>query len=204
MMWGCILLFIIGAELAFRLWHHRKFGRAYHVALQFPWEENYITAHPFLTFSYKRNAKITQNQSIPYPLHPHKFFSYYEKNKLNNYGHLGEDFLENKDPNTLRIICLGDSTTCNNVGDGYADHSYPDMLAAQLNDKLDKGVTVAVERRVRHATYGKIQRRTTTFMVHDENNSAKVGDRIAMVETRPFSHRKRFVVTRIIERAESL
>lgn len=79
-----------------------------------------------------------------------------------------------------------------------------EVFGVVVRDKLDKGVTVAVERRVRHATYGKIRRRTTKFTVHDENNSAKVGDRVAMVETRPFSHRKRFVVTRIIDRAESL
>ncbi len=79
-----------------------------------------------------------------------------------------------------------------------------EVFGVVVRDKLDKGVAVAVERRVRHAVYGKIQRRTTTFMAHDENNSAKVGDRIAMVETRPFSRRKRFVVTRVVERAESL
>ena len=79
-----------------------------------------------------------------------------------------------------------------------------EVVGVVVRDKLDRGVIVAVERRVRHGLYGKIQRRTSTFMAHDAENSAKVGDRIAMVETRPFSQRKRFVVTRIIERAESL
>ena len=62
-------------------------------------------------------------------------------------------------------------------------------------------VVVAVERRVSHDVYGKIQRRTSKFMAHDEANTAKVGDRIAMVESRPLSRRKRYVVTRVIERA---
>ena len=62
-------------------------------------------------------------------------------------------------------------------------------------------VIVAVERRVRNALYGKIQRRTSTFMAHDESNDAKVGDRVAMVESRPLSKRKRFVVTRVVSRA---
>ena len=70
-----------------------------------------------------------------------------------------------------------------------------------VRDKMDRGVVVAVERRVSHDVYGKIQRRTSRFMAHDEANTAKVGDRIAMVESRPLSRRKRYVVTRVIERA---
>jgi small subunit ribosomal protein S17 len=70
-----------------------------------------------------------------------------------------------------------------------------------VRNKMDRGVIVAVERRVSHDVYGKIQRRTSKFMAHDEANSAKIGDRIAMVESRPLSRRKRYVVTRVIERA---
>jgi small subunit ribosomal protein S17 len=70
-----------------------------------------------------------------------------------------------------------------------------------VRSKMDRGVIVAVERRVSHDVYGKIQRRTSKFMAHDEANSAKIGDRIAMVESRPLSRRKRYVVTRVIERA---
>ncbi len=70
-----------------------------------------------------------------------------------------------------------------------------------VRDKLDKGVIVAVERRVRDGVYGKIRWRTTKFMAHDESNSLKVGDRVAMVESRPLSRRKRFVVVRVVERA---
>jgi small subunit ribosomal protein S17 len=70
-----------------------------------------------------------------------------------------------------------------------------------VRDKMDKGVIVAVERRVRDGVYGKIRRRTTKFMAHDESNSLKVGDRVAMVESRPLSRRKRFVVVRVVERA---
>ena len=79
-----------------------------------------------------------------------------------------------------------------------------EIIGVVVRDKLDKGVTVAVERRVRNESYGKIQRRTRTFMAHDEANSAKVGDRVAMVESRPLSHRKRFVVTRVVARAETV
>ena len=76
-----------------------------------------------------------------------------------------------------------------------------EVIGVVVRDKVDKGVLVAVERRVRDAVYGKIRRRTTRFMAHDEENSAKVGDRVAMVESRPLSRRKRFVVARVVERA---
>lgn len=79
-----------------------------------------------------------------------------------------------------------------------------ELIGVVLQDKMDKGVVVGVARRVRHKAYGKIQRLTSTFMAHDEANSAKVGDRIAMVESRPLSKRKRFIVTRVVERAETL
>jgi len=79
-----------------------------------------------------------------------------------------------------------------------------EVVGLVVRDKLDRGVIVAVERRVRHSLYGKIQRRTSKFMAHDEDNSAKVGDRIAMVESRPLSRRKRYTVTRVIERAETV
>ena len=79
-----------------------------------------------------------------------------------------------------------------------------EVVGVVRRNKLDKGVVVAVERRVRNVAYGKIQRRTSLFMVHDENNSAKVGDRVAIVETRPLSRRKRFVVVRVVERAKTV
>ena len=79
-----------------------------------------------------------------------------------------------------------------------------EVIGVVVRDKLDKGVIVAVERRVRHAFYGKIQRRTSKFMAHDEANAAKVGDRVAMVESRPLSRQKRFIVTRVVERARTI
>ena len=76
-----------------------------------------------------------------------------------------------------------------------------EVVGVVVRDRMDRGVIVAVERRVSHDVYGKIQRRTSKFMAHDEANSARVGDRIAMVESRPLSKRKRYVVTRVLERA---
>jgi small subunit ribosomal protein S17 len=73
-----------------------------------------------------------------------------------------------------------------------------------VSDKMDKTVVVAVERKVRHEVYGKTQRKTSKFVAHDEKNEAKVGDRVAITETRPLSRRKRWTVTSIVEKAKEL
>ena len=72
-----------------------------------------------------------------------------------------------------------------------------------VSDKMNQSIVVAVERRIRHGLYGKIQRRTSRFMAHDPANDAKVGDVVAMVETRPISRRKRWAVTRVVNRART-
>jgi small subunit ribosomal protein S17 len=69
---------------------------------------------------------------------------------------------------------------------------------------MDKSVVVAVERQVRHGVYGKQQRLTSRFMAHDEKNEAGVGDRVALVSSRPLSRRKRWVVTRIVQKVRAV
>jgi small subunit ribosomal protein S17 len=76
-----------------------------------------------------------------------------------------------------------------------------EVIAVVVSNKMQKSVVVAIERQVRHGLYGKTQRRTTKFMAHDEANTAKVGDKVAIVESRPLSARKRWVVTRVVEQA---
>jgi small subunit ribosomal protein S17 len=71
-----------------------------------------------------------------------------------------------------------------------------------VSDKMNKSVVVAVERQIRDALYGKTQKRTSKFLAHNEANDAKVGDRVAIVEARPMSRRKRWVVTRVVEKAK--
>jgi small subunit ribosomal protein S17 len=73
-----------------------------------------------------------------------------------------------------------------------------------VSDKMDKSVVVAVERQIRHDVYGKTQKRTSKFLAHNEANDAKVGDRVAIVESRPLSRRKRWVVTRVVEKAKEV
>lgn len=70
-----------------------------------------------------------------------------------------------------------------------------------VSDKMEKTVVVAIERRVRHAVYGKMMTRTKKLKAHDEENSAKLGDTVRIMETRPLSKDKRFRVVEIIERA---
>ena len=76
-----------------------------------------------------------------------------------------------------------------------------ELQGVVVSDRMQKSVVVAVERRVQHGVYGKTQKRTSTFLAHDEQDDAKVGDRVAITETRPMSRRKRWAVTRVIERA---
>ena len=79
-----------------------------------------------------------------------------------------------------------------------------EIFGKVVSDKMAKSVVVTVERRVLHGMYGKQQRLTSRFMAHDEKNEAKVGDTVALVSSRPLSRRKRWVVTRIVERAPEL
>ena len=76
-----------------------------------------------------------------------------------------------------------------------------EVTGTVVRDKMAKSRVVAVERQVRHETYGKAQRLTSTFMAHDEQNETRIGDVVAMVESRPLSARKRWVITRIAKRA---
>jgi small subunit ribosomal protein S17 len=79
-----------------------------------------------------------------------------------------------------------------------------EVISVVVSNKMQKSVVVSIERQVRHGVYGKTQRRTTTFMAHDEGNTAKIGDKVAIVESRPLSARKRWVVTRVVEAAEQI
>jgi small subunit ribosomal protein S17 len=77
-----------------------------------------------------------------------------------------------------------------------------ELQGVVVSDKMQKSVVVAVERRVQHPVYGKTQKRTSRFVAHSEGDTAaRLGDRVAITETRPMSARKRWTVTRVIERA---
>ena len=71
-----------------------------------------------------------------------------------------------------------------------------------VSDKMDKTVVVAVEDRFKHAVYSKVVRRTSKLKAHDEQNSAGIGDRVLLMETRPLSSSKRWRVVEILEKAK--
>ena len=71
-----------------------------------------------------------------------------------------------------------------------------------VSDKMDKTIVVAIEDNVVHPMYGKVIKRTTKVHAHDEENTAGVGDRVEVMETRPLSRTKRWRLTRIIEKAK--
>lgn len=71
-----------------------------------------------------------------------------------------------------------------------------------VSDKMDKTITVIVEDRVKHALYGKVMRKSHKVKAHDEGNTAGVGDRVLIMETRPLSATKRWRLVEILEKAK--
>lgn len=69
------------------------------------------------------------------------------------------------------------------------------------SDKMDKSITVAIERRVKHPLYGKFITKTTKLRVHDEGNECRVGDSVEIRESRPISKTKSWTLVRVITRA---
>ncbi|MFQ5577029.1 MAG: 30S ribosomal protein S17 [Anaerolineae bacterium] len=70
-----------------------------------------------------------------------------------------------------------------------------------VSDKMDKTIVVSVERIKRHRLYGKVIRLKKKYKAHDETNAASQGDTVKIIESRPFSKEKRWIMTEIIERA---
>lgn len=71
-----------------------------------------------------------------------------------------------------------------------------------VSDKMDKTIVVAIKTKVKHPLYGKTVNRTNKLKAHDEENSAKVGDKVKVMETRPLSKDKRWRLCEIIEVAK--
>jgi len=75
------------------------------------------------------------------------------------------------------------------------------LVGRVLSNRMDKTVVVEVERRRRHRLYGKVIAMRKKYKAHDAENACEIGDLIEMVESRPLSREKRWVVTQILERA---
>lgn len=77
-----------------------------------------------------------------------------------------------------------------------------ERIGRVTSNKMQKTITVAVDRKVKHPIYGKFVNRTTKFKAHDEGNTAGIGDTVRIMETRPLSKDKRWRLVEIIEKAK--
>ena len=75
-------------------------------------------------------------------------------------------------------------------------------IGVVVSNKMDKTISVKVERRMMHPIYGKFVKRSKKFFAHDEENTCKLGDKVRIMETRPLSKNKRWRLVEIIERAK--
>lgn len=77
-----------------------------------------------------------------------------------------------------------------------------ERIGRVVSNKMTKTITIAVDRKVKHAIYGKFMNKTTKLMAHDEKNEAGIGDTVRIAETRPLSKNKRWRLVEIIEKAK--
>lgn len=81
-------------------------------------------------------------------------------------------------------------------------HLKKSRIGIVTSSKMDKTITVSVERRLRHPIYGKFVKKTKKFSAHDETNDCNEGDTVRIVESRPLSKKKRWRLVEVIERAK--
>ena len=77
-----------------------------------------------------------------------------------------------------------------------------ERIGVVASNKMDKSIVVAIERKVKHDLYGKFVKKTSKFMVHDEENTCNEGDTVKIMETRPLSKNKNWRLVEVIERAK--
>ncbi|MBK6364046.1 MAG: 30S ribosomal protein S17 [Saprospiraceae bacterium] len=75
-------------------------------------------------------------------------------------------------------------------------------IGVVASDKMDKSISVLIERKLKHPIYGKFVKRSKKFIVHDEKNECRVGDTVKITETRPLSKNKSWRLVEIVERAK--
>lgn len=75
-------------------------------------------------------------------------------------------------------------------------------IGVVTSNKMDKSITISVERRLQHPIYGKFVKKSTKFMAHDEKNDCNIGDTVRIMETRPLSKSKRWRLVEVLERAK--
>ncbi len=81
-------------------------------------------------------------------------------------------------------------------------NSRKERVGKVVSNKMQKSISVSMDRKVKHPIYGKFMTKTTKFMAHDEKNEANIGDTVRIMETRPLSKLKRWRLVEIIEKAK--
>ncbi|MBN2029838.1 30S ribosomal protein S17 [bacterium] len=76
------------------------------------------------------------------------------------------------------------------------------VLGKVISNRLEKTITVLVERRIRHPLYGKYVTKSSKFMAHDQDNTCQIGDMVRIMETRPLSRCKRWRLVEIVKKAQ--
>ena len=77
-----------------------------------------------------------------------------------------------------------------------------ERIGKVVSNKMQKSITIAIDRKVKHPIYGKFMKKTTKLMAHDEKNEAGIGDTVRIMETRPLSRHKRWRLVEIVEKAK--
>lgn len=80
--------------------------------------------------------------------------------------------------------------------------SRKERVGVVVSSKMNKSISIAINRQVKHPIYGKIVKKTSKLMAHDEENIANVGDTVRVMETRPLSKNKRWRLIEVIEKAK--
>jgi small subunit ribosomal protein S17 len=91
----------------------------------------------------------------------------------------------------------------NAVSENSEDKKLRTVTGKVTSSKMDKSISVSVERLVKHPLYGKYMRRTTRYMAHDADNTCSEGDKVMISECRPFSKNKSWRLVEIVERAKA-
>jgi small subunit ribosomal protein S17 len=81
-------------------------------------------------------------------------------------------------------------------------NSRKERIGKVVSNKMQKSITIAIDRKVKHPIYGKFMKKTTKLMAHDEKNVAGIGDVVRIMETRPLSKNKRWRLVEIVEKAK--
>ena len=81
-------------------------------------------------------------------------------------------------------------------------NSRKERIGKVVSNKMQKSITIAIDRKVKHPIYGKFMKKTTKLMAHDEKNEAGIGDVVRIMETRPLSKSKRWRLVEIVEKAK--